>query len=92
MSDDEEEEISGKQKIKVAGYYDDKYRGLAEDKEFNNENDALDSAWRALQNGNFVEINGNRISPDILEEENAFEKLQELSGLNQNWNEVEDDE
>lgn len=58
----------GTTKFTVYGYYDNKYRCLANSKVFDNGDDAREYAWELLQKGNYVKVDGNRISPDDVED------------------------
>lgn len=56
-------------KYYVDGYYDDKYRGLANSEVFDDGDEAREYVWGLLQKGNYVKVNGNhRLSPDDVQE------------------------
>ena len=59
----------GTTKFTVDGYYDNKYRGLADTKTFEDGDEAREYVWELLQKGNYVKVNGfNRLSPYDVEE------------------------
>ena len=62
-------EESLKENYEVEGYFDIKYRGLANSKTFEDIDSAKEYIWELLQKGNYVLVNNNiKISPDDVED------------------------
>lgn len=56
-------------KYYVDGYYDNKYRGLANSEVFDDGDEAREYVWELLQKGNYVKVNGyHRLNPDDVQE------------------------
>ena len=65
------EQVVGSQptKFTVDGYYDDKYRGLANSETFDDPDKAFEYVWDLLQKGNYVRVNNfHKLSPDDVQE------------------------
>lgn len=73
--DEDYERSYGPKTFVVRGYFDDKYRGLDDENEFEGLEDfekALEYAWDRHNKGNYLAINGNRINTKGITEPEAF--------------------
>lgn len=95
---DQAQGITKTTKYYVDGYYDSKYRGLANSEVFDDPDRAMEYVWELLQKGNYVKVNGNHLlnpydveEPEDIPVEWFMENLQEDKQVTYVWKKDGDD-